>query len=183
MPTSNSKLDIASNNALFRKINNLYLSSTSINNDSYSYGTQRQHNMSSAMSTLPAQSTLLDKSSFLKFTEYSLNQSTKASNSDVASLSQNNKPVVNSLGSKGNLVDSANFHKTLTNSVFSNDLNFQNYLTNFSKYYTMNLLTDKQDFTNAAKIIDSKKKNSTNTNVNNSFADEFFSNSKSNFYS
>jgi hypothetical protein len=46
----------------------------------------------------------------------------------------------------------------LTNSVFSNDLNFQNYLTNFSKYYTMNLLTDKQDFTNAAKIIDSKKK-------------------------
>jgi hypothetical protein len=47
----------------------------------------------------------------------------------------------------------------------------------------MNLLTDKQDFTNAAKIIDSKKKNSTNTNVNNSFADEFFSNSKSNFYS
>jgi hypothetical protein len=183
MPNSNAKLDITSNNAVFRKINNLYLSSNSVNNDSYYYGTQRQHNMSSSMSTLPSQSALLDKNSFLKFTTYSLNNANTSSDSKVSSITQNNKPLIGSLIDNKNVVGSTNFYKTLTNSVFSNDLNFQNYLINFSKYYTLNLLTDKQDFTNPAKIIDSKKKNSTNSNVNTSFSDEFFSNTRGNFYS
>jgi hypothetical protein len=135
------------------------------------------------MSTLPSQSALLDKNSFLKFTTYSLNNANTSSDSKVSSITQNNKPLIGSLIDNKNVVGSTNFYKTLTNSVFSNDLNFQNYLINFSKYYTLNLLTDKQDFTNPAKIIDSKKKNSTNSNVNTSFSDEFFSNTRGNFYS
>jgi hypothetical protein len=135
------------------------------------------------MSTLPSQSTLLDKSSFLKLNNYLLNNTNVSTSDKTNNLLQHNKPLVGSLRGNSAVVDSVNLHKTLTNSIFSNDLNFQNYLINFSKYYTVNLLTDKQDFINPVKILDSKKKNSNNISTGNSFSDEFFSNARDNFYS
>jgi hypothetical protein len=188
MPNSNHKFDITSNNTVFRKINNLYLGANSTNNNSYYYGTQRQHNMSSAMATLPTNSALLDKTSFFKFSDYSLNHSADNSSNNISNLTQNNKPLINSLSAGGAWVDKSdinmiNFYKNLNNFSSLHNLNFQNYLSNFSKYYTINLLTDKQDFINSAKILDSRKKNSTNLNTNNLFFDEFFTNSRDNFYS
>jgi hypothetical protein len=69
--TSNSiSGDILSNSSKFKKIHNLYLSTNYIDNNTNSYGTQRQHNFSSLDSTLPSFSTLVDKKSLNKFFEY-----------------------------------------------------------------------------------------------------------------
>merc|ERR1711976_729107 len=53
-------------NLMFSKINNLYLSNNTINQDSYQYGSTRQHNYSSLNSFLPSFSTLVDNNSFKK---------------------------------------------------------------------------------------------------------------------
>lgn len=58
----------------FSKINNLYLGGADIiNNDTYSYGSYRQHNLSSGDSLIPSYSTLVDKKGLDKFYSYSLN--------------------------------------------------------------------------------------------------------------
>lgn len=59
----------------YRKIANLYLNDTLPNNTS-SYGTMRQHNYSSLMSTTNTYNTLLDGTSLNKFLEYNDNAST-----------------------------------------------------------------------------------------------------------
>ena len=59
-----------SNSSKFKKIHNLYLSTNYVDNNSSSYGTQRQHNFSSLDSTLPSFSTLVDKRSLNKFFDY-----------------------------------------------------------------------------------------------------------------
>jgi hypothetical protein len=69
--TSNSiSSDVLSNSSKFKKIHNLYLSTNYVDNNTSSYGTQRQHNFSSLDSTLPSFSTLVDKRSLNKFFDY-----------------------------------------------------------------------------------------------------------------
>jgi hypothetical protein len=46
---------------ILTKVNNLYNTPSSTNNDGYFYGSQRQHNFTSLSSTLPSFSTLVDK--------------------------------------------------------------------------------------------------------------------------
>jgi hypothetical protein len=57
----------------------LYLNTNSLNNNSFNYGTYRQHNFTSLNSTLPSYSTLIDKNSLNKFFDYSLNTNIKNS--------------------------------------------------------------------------------------------------------
>jgi hypothetical protein len=92
---SNISQDILSNNTRFEKINNLYLSVNSLNNDSYNYGIHRQHNFTSLNSTLPSYSTLVDKNSLNKFFDYSLSVNTENNNKisngvSYNSISENN---------------------------------------------------------------------------------------------
>jgi hypothetical protein len=71
--TNNLVRDASSDSQVFTKINNLYNNTNSLNNNSYFYGTLRQHNHSSLDSFLPSFSTLVDKKGLDKFCEYSLN--------------------------------------------------------------------------------------------------------------
>jgi hypothetical protein len=66
-------------------LNNLYLSTDSINSDAYSYGNIRQHNFSSLDSVLPQATTLLDKNSLNKFFEYTLDVQQKNNNFKIHS--------------------------------------------------------------------------------------------------
>merc|ERR1712054_271520 len=77
---SNVKTSLHNNNLVLNKINNLYLSSNTLNNSSYQYGSNRQHNYSSLNSFLPSFSTLVDNNSFKKFYNYSLNVNHKPKN-------------------------------------------------------------------------------------------------------
>merc|ERR1712028_264819 len=65
--SNNTAVSFTNDNLVFSKINNLYLSNNSINQDSYQYGSARQHNHSSLNSFLPAFSTLVDNNSFKNF--------------------------------------------------------------------------------------------------------------------
>ena len=75
--SNNVSTVLANNNLMFAKINNLYLSNNTINQDSYQYGSARQHNYSSLNSFLPSFSTLVDTKSFNTFFKYSLNAQDK----------------------------------------------------------------------------------------------------------
>lgn len=68
-------------NLKYKKIANLYLNDT-LSNNAASYGTFRQHNYSSVMSTTNTFNSLLDNKSLNKFMEYNLDhKSTKQTNS------------------------------------------------------------------------------------------------------
>lgn len=68
-------------NLKYKKIANLYLNDT-LPNNAASYGTFRQHNYSSVMSTTNTFNSLLDNKSLNKFMEYNLDhKSTKQTNS------------------------------------------------------------------------------------------------------
>jgi hypothetical protein len=73
--SNNVTTNFTNDNLVFSKINNLYLSNNTLNQDSYQYGSARQHNYSSLNSFLPSFSTLVDTNSFKKFFDYTLNTS------------------------------------------------------------------------------------------------------------
>jgi hypothetical protein len=102
--SNNINRNISDTSSNYRKIYNLYLNPNNLNNDSSSYGTLRQINFSSANSTLPMFTTLVDKKGFNKFFEYSLNYESQngkileRSNKFTISSRQNNEllPNINS---------------------------------------------------------------------------------------
>jgi hypothetical protein len=67
------------------------LSNNTLNQDTYQYGSARQHNYSSLNSFLPAFSTLVDNNSFKKFFDYSLNTSESKSNTILSNNFFNNQ--------------------------------------------------------------------------------------------
>jgi hypothetical protein len=77
--TNNLVRDSLNDSQVFSKINNLYNNPSPSNNNSYSYGTARQHNHTSLSSFLPSFTTLVDKKGLDKFCEYSLNKNKEQS--------------------------------------------------------------------------------------------------------
>jgi hypothetical protein len=71
--SNNIATDLSSANLILSKIHNLYFSQNVINQETYQYGSVRQHNASSLSSLLPSFATLVDDNSFKKFFNYSLN--------------------------------------------------------------------------------------------------------------
>jgi hypothetical protein len=78
--SNNVSTNFTNDNLIFSKINNLYLSNSALNQNSYQYGSARQHNYSSLNSFLPSFSTLVDTNSFKKFFTYTLNTAPSHSN-------------------------------------------------------------------------------------------------------
>jgi hypothetical protein len=164
--------DTASNNTLFRKINNLYLSPSSLNNDSYFYGTTRQHNFASTDSLLPNYSTLVDKRSLDKFFSYTLNTE-----------GNNNSPLqgINSSGTPDTHKNTSDYGLNLmpnNNSIF-----LSKFLSDYSRTFLLNSLTDKKKTGNPVKIYDETKKISSKGTPKVSYIDELVSNSQNNFFS
>jgi hypothetical protein len=164
------ELDTASNNTLFRKINNLYTTNSMLNNNSYYYGSSRQHNFSSSSSILPTSTTLVDTTSFKNFSQYSLGEQSSGS-----TTSKKLNPQLSTLDSMLNFCKPSNSkdyltHKPLTSLLDNNRLS------------SLNTLTDKQNLPNSLKYVDTTKKLSYNSNLTTHYYDEFISTNQNNFF-
>jgi len=85
--SNNISNGITDNKFLIEKINNLYTSENYVNQDTYQYGSTRQHNFSSLNSFLPDFTSFVNNSSFKTFIDYSINsQANKTINSVHANL-------------------------------------------------------------------------------------------------
>jgi hypothetical protein len=91
-----------------KKIDNLYLNTNTIANNSYHYGNSNQNAYSSLKTVLPYSTTLLDNKSLHKFFEYSLNQ-------DTSRLNEFNNH--NNFSSKNNNLNTSILHSVHSNSV------------------------------------------------------------------
>ena len=116
----------------YNKINNMYLN-TSKFNDSYSYGTFRQHNYTSLNANLPLFESLLENKGVNKFINFTLNSNSKILKNAFSSLSSKSiyqlKPVsFNSLNAT-----SLNNVKNLTN--LSPNTRHQDSTFNFMSFY------------------------------------------------
>jgi hypothetical protein len=137
---SNVKTSLYNDNLVLSKINNLYLSGNTLNNSSYQYGSNRQHNYSSLNSFLPSFNALVDNNSFKKFFNYSLNTNTKQSDIALSNKTLDNKTYeFNTQTNNMNHVV-LNFTKNL-DSKYS-DYFFTKFLLNFNFFKNMNSTLD-----------------------------------------
>jgi hypothetical protein len=186
------EFDTATNNSLFRKVNNLYINPNTLNNNSYFYGTVRQHNLTSSASTLPSYSTLMDKKSFDKFFMYSSSSSKIGNSNQQYSVTQLNKPAYNSSTNNNNtainFTQPLNVLSLLNSAELENHnsyptLDFSKSILSHGRLTSMNTLTDKQNVVNPLKLVDSSKKISTKSNNSPSYFDELLSSTQNNFFS
>jgi hypothetical protein len=139
-------VNFTNDNLVFSKINNLYLSNNTINQDTYQYGSARQHNYSSLNSFLPAFSTLVDNNSFKKFFDYSLNTSVNES-----SVILNNNFFNNQKESY------SNSNKNLDNTIIAHVDNAQDLgMTGYSNYFLKRFLSDFRNVSNYNSTTDGK---------------------------
>jgi heme/copper-type cytochrome/quinol oxidase subunit 2 len=143
--SSNSvSADMLNNSSKFKKIHNLYISGSYVENNTANYGTQRQHNFSSLDSTLPAFSTLVDKRSFNKFFDYTTSVATNDQqdkviakvlpfktihNSNIEPAPSINPGVLSTFGALGSLYN-------------YQDVNFTKWLFENNNNYNLNSTTD-----------------------------------------
>ena len=136
--SNNTAVSFTNDNLVFSKINNLYLSNNSINQDSYQYGSARQHNHSSLNSFLPAFSTLVDNNSFKKFFDYSLNTSLPKSHVGLNNNFFDNKKE-NYNDSANNLESVVMNHVSMSESNNYSNYFFKKFLLNFKSISSYNL--------------------------------------------
>ena len=137
---SNVKTSLYNDNLVLNKINNLYLSCNTLNNSSYQYGSNRQHNYSSLNSFLPSFNSLVDNNSFKKFFNYSLNTSKK--NNDIA---LNNKTFNNKtyeFDMQNNSMNHVILNFTRNLDFKYSDYFFTKFLLNFNFFKSMNSTLD-----------------------------------------
>ena len=186
--SNNVAVSFTNDNLVFSKINNLYLSNNTLNQDTYQYGSARQHNYSSLNSFLPAFSTLVDNNSFKKFFDYSLNTS-----GNDSSVIFNNNFFNNQKESYDNS------SKNLDNTIMTHVDNSQGLEVNgYSNYFLKKFLVDFKNVSNYNSTTDgrndtnpllsyynSSKKKVLNPqkSVQSSIYDDLTSTTKHNFYS
>ena len=151
---SNINKDTSGANVTFSKINNLYLGGSDIlNNNTYSYGSYRQHNLSSGEALIPSYSTLIDKRGFQSFYSYNLGMRS----SDLGSTTSktiSTDTVYNSNKSLDNpLYNTLTTQTKLNNLVNSGDIFFSKWLSHYLNTYNMNLADDVKDYANPFKTF------------------------------
>jgi len=151
---SNINRDTSDANFTFSKINNLYLGGSDIlNNNTYNYGSYRQHNLSSGEALTPSYSTLVDKRGLSNFYSYNLgiessglgSATSKILSPDTVHNSNKvlNQPLSNTLTTQ----------TKLNNLVGSNDIFFSKWLSYYLNNYNMNLADDVKDYANPFKTF------------------------------
>ena len=182
--SNNTAVSFTNDNLVFSKINNLYLSNNSINQDSYQYGSARQHNHSSLNSFLPAFSTLVDNNSFKKFFDYSLNTSLPKSHVGLNNNFFDNKKE-NYNDSANNLESVVMNHVSMSESNNYSNYFFKKFLLNFKSISSYNATTDGKNNANPLlAYYSSSKKKIINLKKPGHFSvyDDLTSNTKHNFY-
>ena len=186
--SNNVAVSFTNDNLVFSKINNLYLSNNTLNQDTYQYGSARQHNYSSLNSFLPAFSTLVDNNSFKKFFEYSLN--TTSTNSSVSlnnNFFDNQKEFYKNANT--NLDDVISTHIDNSQGVVFNGYSnhfFKKFLADFRNVSNYNSTTDGKNSTNPllSYYSSSKKKVlSLKKPGQSSVYDDLTADTRNNFYS
>ena len=81
--SNNISTGITDNKFFLEKINNIYTSENYVNQDTYQYGSTRQHNFSSLNSLLPYFTSSVDNRSFKTFVDYSMNSQPNKTINDV----------------------------------------------------------------------------------------------------
>jgi hypothetical protein len=165
LPTTSITADTASFNSLFRRVNNLYTSTSGVNNNSHFYGINRQYNLASKDSTLSDNSTLVDKKSLLKFFSDTLDANAGKPTTGSYKTNPNNFHLINALDSGTNDV------------VLGESLNNNNNLE------TIGNLTEKKIIKNTLKFLDSSKKKTSNAIKPNLYIDELLLNNRNTNYS
>jgi hypothetical protein len=135
--SNNVAINFTNDNLVFTKINNLYLTNGNINQDSYQYGSARQHNYSSLNSFLPSFSTLVDTKSFKKFFDYSLN-TTFTKNNDTNNHNFFNAHKENALLSTKSSLNSL---VSLTDVLRTSGETIPGYSTHFFKKFLLDFNT------------------------------------------
>jgi hypothetical protein len=188
--SNNVTTNFTNDNLIFSKINNLYLSNNTINQDTYQYGSTRQHNYSSLNSFLPSFSTLVDTNSFKKFFDYTLNTKQNQKNLTYNNNFFNNhtEEIFNPTTSATNsLLNFSNMNSLLSNSYSGYSTSFfKRFLLDFNSIVNLNATTDGknnsnpflgyQDKASRKKVISLKKPNHF------SVYDDLTENTQHNFY-
>jgi len=179
LTNNGSSSNLSNLNNRYAKINNFYLNSYDFNN-SYSYGTFRQHNYSSLNSNLASFDSLLENKGIIKFTNYTLNNK---SSLYTTGFSFNKSVLQNSLDAfittKSSLI---NVYKNLSlsfNVDSSHLLNIFSFYPNFTSILSPN--SDSKTHTNVTKygitnknLLKSKVINKTKLNNNSLFNSTFY---------
>ena len=165
LPSTSTAVDLGSFNSLFRRVNNLYISTSNTNNNSHFYGINRQYNLASKDSTLSDNSTLLDKKGLLKFFTDTLDVTAKKSNDNLLKANSNNFHLMNTLSPETNEV------------ILGENLNNDNNLG------TVGNLTEKKVIKNTLKFTDSSKKKLSKDTRHNLYIDELLLNNRNINYS
>jgi len=160
------------------------VSNNTINQDSYQYGSTRQHNFSSLNSFLPFFSSLVDNKSFKIFFDYSLNTKSTKSNRLLNSNFFNNAIVKDS-------TSTANVTSALLNgpnATKEGNFNhfFKKFLLNFNSAHTFNATTDGKNSANPLLNYyngSNKKTIKTKKHIQLTLCDDLTSTTNTNFYS
>jgi hypothetical protein len=190
LSSNNISSEMSCNNASFQKIHNLYLSPDSLNNNTFNYGTKRQHNFSSSNSMLSSFSSLVDKTSFDKFFMYSLNSTPiKGSFLDrfiPFKTAYNNNDEVNYNVSDYNLLNAKYILNSASFTNANNNLFFNKWLAQYYDHANRNNTTDGKNDANPLISLNKvllAKKNNIKTSLIDGTADELTNNTKNSFYS
>lgn len=188
----NINKDVASGSSTFSKINNLYLCGPEvINNGVSTYGSYRQHTLSSSDSLLPSYSTLVDRGGLNKFYSYSLGiQGAKTGHS---SANIGPETAYNSNVYRGSLLsDQLQTQVGVGNLLGVGNPFFTKWLLYHPNNYTMNLSDDAKSYGNPFKTF-FKSKNAKKVFIKDHalvhkpssehVLDELVSGSRVNFYS
>ena len=141
--SNNVSTGITNSSLLLEKINNIYTSENHLNQDTYQYGSARQHNFSSLNSFLPYFTSLVDNKSFKTFVSYSLNtQASKTTNGIHTNFFNKafntfNKDIKPLTHFNWNLLN-----YTTSRSDSSNNSFFKKFLVNFTKLSSFNTTVD-----------------------------------------
>ena len=193
--TSNSlNRDASFDTQVFSKINNIYSTSSSLNQSEYFYGNPRQHNHTSLDSFLPSFSTLVNKTGLTKFLDYSLNNSPESNNSssfyknsfyDQPTTNLNSEDSLHINGDQLLKVNNMLNYDTLNSNLF-----FSKWVLNFYNNYNYNNVNDIKGNSNPLRTIikaSGSGKKSINSvkakNYDTTILDELTLKTKNNFYS
>lgn len=189
--SANITTELSSANLILSKIHNLYFSQNVINQETYQYGSTRQHNLSSLGSILPSFATLVDDNSFKKFFNYSLNTPQKGlfkpSETNFFNNQKEDKTVLNTTFFN-NLLTHIDSSDRVT-SVVGTHGNYllQKFLTDFNTTKNSSITTDSNNKSNFFLTLNSssnkKKVKIISKPMSTSMYDDLTSNIKHNFYS
>jgi hypothetical protein len=174
---NNLTRDISNNMNSLKKIDNLYLNTHTLANNSYHYGNSNQNAYSSLKAVLPYSTTLLDNKSLHKFFEYSLSQ-------DTTRLSQLGSD--NNFSSKNNNLNTSilhNIHSGSTLDFFTlrklfysiNEFSINSFFNNKDKSNIFNFINKVDIYTRGNKL--------TQTSFYKNMLDELITENKNTFYS